>query len=225
MKIVVCDDHLMFVEAITVAFTLRGHEVYGAATSQECIGRVAEHQPSVVTVDIGLPDGDVLTLVRDVRSAAPDAAVVVMSGRDPSPYAPGLLAAGVAGFLGKDDTTDEILDGLIRASCGELVGRAYSRRAARGPAPTQLEGRLRYLTPRERQVLARILAGDSTKEMARAMGISHSTTRTHVQNVLQKLGVNSRLQAAALVGQPGPDPHGDDGVDLIRLTYPSVLHG
>jgi two-component system, NarL family, nitrate/nitrite response regulator NarL len=227
MKIVVCDDHLMFLEALTAAFTLRGHEVFAAATPESCVRRVAEHAPAVVTVDITMPGGDIFWLVREVRATAPDTPIVVVSGMDPCPLASELLAAGVAGFLRKDESTEAVLDGLVRAASGELVGRAYRPRPGFSRVATPAEVRLRYLTTREREVLSRIVAGDSTKDMARALGISYSTTRTHVQNVLQKLGVNSRLQAAALVGRSGSDPANDAQIapDLLRLTYPSVLHG
>ena len=111
-----------------------------------------------------------------------------------------------SGFVLKEQSIDRILQALDRVLAGEaVVDSALLRAALRVPAPRRSteSQRVRSLTPREREALLRIAGGESTKEIARAMKVSQSTARTHVQNVLTKLGVRSRLQAAALVAREG----------------------
>jgi two-component system nitrate/nitrite response regulator NarL len=116
------------------------------------------------------------------------------------------LAVGAAGFVGKDESVAGILRALERVAAGDiaidpvLLRAAVRARPASGGPPGQ---RLSILSGRERQVLRGIVAGRSTKEIARAMGVSTSTAGTHVQNVLTKLGVHSRLQVVALVVREG----------------------
>jgi DNA-binding NarL/FixJ family response regulator len=123
------------------------------------------------------------------------------------------LRAGAAGFVLKEQSIDRILQALDRVVAGEAVVDSGLLRAALdvpSPRHSPESQRLRSLTPREREALRRITAGDSTREIARAMHVSESTARTHVQNVLTKLGVRSRLQAAALVAREGLADGGDD---------------
>lgn len=228
MRIVLFDDHMLFLEAIALALIERGQEVRIATSASTCIEEVLSFRPAVVTVDVGLPEGDVMTLVSKIASVAPRTAIVVLSGMDPTELAADLLRAGALGFLRKDESIDTILRSLELAAAGEPISLwRHPLREVKSPGRRAGPSRLRYLTPRELEVLNLISAGHSTKEMARVMGISYSTTRTHVQNVLQKLGVNSRLQAAALVDREAvvTRGYGRLGPSLIPVTYPEALHG
>ena len=106
----------------------------------------------------------------------------------------------------KDESIAGILRALDRVAAGDvaidpaLLRAAVRARPATGGPPGQ---RLSVLSSRERQVLRGIVAGRGTKEIARAMGVSTSTAGTHIQNVLSKLGVHSRLQAVALIAREG----------------------
>ena len=120
----------------------------------------------------------------------------MLSGRADPDAVTAALAAGAAGFVLKDQSIDGVLRALDRLAAGEGGG-------ARGGGRARPRARLRFLTPREREALRRIAEGQSTREIAQSMQVAHSTARTHVQNVLTKLGVRSRLQAAALVARVG----------------------
>jgi DNA-binding NarL/FixJ family response regulator len=182
----------------------------------------------VITVDVSLPDGDGVMLVNELHAVVPDTPVIVMSALEPEGVSTRAADAGAAGFLRKDEPLETILACLVRAAAREAINPPRPRPVPPGRrARTATEERLRYLTPRETEVLVHILDGESTKTMAKALGISYTTTRTHVQNVLQKLGVSSRLQASALIG-PERAELGLDGpgnTRLMPLAYPHVPRG
>jgi two-component system, NarL family, nitrate/nitrite response regulator NarL len=119
------------------------------------------------------------------------------------------LEGGVAGFLRKDQDVGQIADAVDVVAKGGLVIEEMPRWARNRTAATPREHSLRKLTPRETEVLQRIVAGQDTAQMVREMDIATSTLQTYVKNVLAKLGAHSRLQAAALASRNGlvGDPH------------------
>jgi two-component system nitrate/nitrite response regulator NarL len=150
--------------------------------------------------------------------------VVILSAvSDPSVVAEA-IDAGVVGFVRKDQNASRIVSTLDRVATGEMAIDGDLLRAAVRATPTSPRSdtsrMLSFLTAKERAVLLLLVDGSSTAEIARSLGIATSTARTHVQNVLVKLGVHSRLQATALIanadalgelrsgtvghGQPGP---------------------
>jgi two-component system nitrate/nitrite response regulator NarL len=207
VRLVLCDDHRLLAEALATALRAHGHEVVAVATTPEAGYRaVVEHRPDVCVLDVGFPGASGLDMVARITSANQDCKVLMLSGRSSPDMVNAALTAGAAGFVLKEDGIDRILHALDRVLDGEaVVDSALLRAALSVPMPRRSaeSQRLRSLTPREQQALRRIAAGDSTKEVARAMQVSESTARTHVQNVLTKLGVRSRLQAAALVAREG----------------------
>ena len=131
----------------------------------------------------------------------------MVSATDDPAIVSAALDLGVAGFTRKDQRIDGIVQILERVAQGEVAVDPELLRAAvrhlKAPDVDQAERTLRYLTPREREVLRRIVEGESTKQIARAMDIAQSTARTHVQNVLVKLGAHSRVEASAIVARVG----------------------
>jgi len=215
VRLVLCDDHRLLAEALATALRANGHEIVAVATTPEAGYRaVVEHHPDVCLLDVGFPGASGLDVIARITSAYHGCKVLILSGRSDPDVVNAALTAGAAGFVVKDQGIDRILLALDRVLEGEAVVDSSLLRAALSvPMPLRSpEGqRLRSLTFREREALRRIAAGDSTKEIARAMHVSESTARTHVQNVLTKLGVRSRLQAAALVAREGlPDEFGND---------------
>jgi DNA-binding NarL/FixJ family response regulator len=215
VRLVLCDDHRLLAEALATALRAHGHEVVAVATTPEAGYRaVVEHRPDVCVLDVGFPGASGLDMVARITSANQDCKVLMLSGHSSPDMVNAALTAGAAGFVLKENGIDRILQALDRVLDGEAVVDSGLLRAALSvPMPRRSveSQRLRSLTPREQQALRRIAAGDSTKEVARAMHVSESTARTHVQNVLTKLGVRSRLQAAALVAREGlTDESGDD---------------
>lgn len=207
MRVVLCDDHRLLVEAFATALRAHGHDVVALATTPEDGYRaVMEHAPEVCVLDLFFPGGSGLDAARKITAANPSCKVLILSARSDPDLIMAALNAGAAGFVLKEQSIEGVLHAVDRVAAGEAAVDAQLLRAAvRMPMSRRhVESqRLRFLTRREREALRRIAEGESTKEIARAMRVSQSTARTHVQNVLTKLGVRSRLQAAALVAREG----------------------
>ena len=201
MRLVVCDDHRILVESLAVALQARGYDVVATATaSEECRTAVADEQPDVCLLDLYLPAReDGLETARAIRTDHPGTQVVILSGMaDPVVFSQA-IDLGVAGVIRKDQTVDKIAAALLQVVAGGCafqtdVVRNVAGRLTAQPRKEPWE----YLTDRELEVLRRIVAGESTKQMARSMQIAASTVRTYAQNVLTKLGVHSRLEASAI---------------------------
>jgi two-component system, NarL family, nitrate/nitrite response regulator NarL len=148
-----------------------------------------------------------LDLAQKVMEKHPRTRILMLSASDDPAIVSAALDLGVAGFTRKDQRIDGIVQILERVAQGEVAVDPELLRAAvrhlKTPDVDQAERTLRYLTPREREVLRRIVEGESTKQIARAMDIAQSTARTHVQNVLVKLGAHSRVEASAIVARVG----------------------
>lgn len=206
MRIVLCDDHRLLVEAFATALRGYGYDVVAmAATPEDGYEAVLEHEPDVCVLDLFFPGGSGLDAAKRITSAKPACKVLILSARSDPDLVLAALAAGASGFVLKAHS----IEGIVRAICSVGAGETavdpqLLRAAIRLPQRRQVGSeRLRFLTRREREALRRIAEGESTKEIARAMHVSLSTARTHVQNVLTKLGVRSRLQAAALIAREG----------------------
>lgn len=169
---------------------------------------IADADPDVVVIDIGLPDGDGLQLARALRDrdAALGIVVLTSSGQDDVLFR--ALDTGVSAFVVKSAPVDEVLGAIRHAAVAAtsftatgLVEALARRRATDSRFP---------LSPRERQVLAYLMDGLSTPAIARAMFVSQSTAKTYVARLYDKLGANNRAQALmtalrnGLVHQPLP---------------------
>src|SRR6478736_5070443 len=158
MRIVVCDDHRLLLEALGASLAARGHDVVAlAVTPDEAVAAVTDHAPDVCLLDLHFPGGTSLDALQAMRAGQPGTKVVVFSA-----------------------TADP------QAAAGTLSLWA-----------------LRFLSDREWDVLRCITQGLTTRQIAGQLGVRNSTARTHVQNLLSKLGVHSRLEVAALLADHG----------------------
>ncbi len=199
MRLVLCDDNRIFCETLGVALEWRGHKVLAITTTTVLgIAAVAEHQPDACLLDLRFPDPpDGLDAARVIRQRHPGTAILLLSCVIDPAIRSEAMRIGVAGFLRKDQSVDHVADALdVIAADGVVFD---SMRIARSfPAERRPTYPAYVLTPRERDVLRRMVAGQNTTQMSREMNIEVSTLRTYVKNVLAKLCVHSRLQAAAL---------------------------
>lgn len=204
MRLVLCDDNRILGEALGAALTARGHQVVAITTSVAAgIAAVTEHLPDACLIDLKFPDDeDGLAAVHAIRLRCPGTAVVMFSGAADPVAAWEARRLGAAGFLSKDCNVAQIADALDVVASGGAVFDPIRPDIAR-PAASRHAHPLYDLTPREREVLRRIVAGQSTGQMSREMNIATSTLRTYVKNLLTKLGTHSRLQAAALASREG----------------------
>lgn len=203
MRIVVCDDNRLFVEPLGTALRSRGHEVVVATLPAQALQAVEDHDPDVCVIDLRFPEGDGREAVAEVRRRRPGCQVVVLSASDDPRDAAATIAAGAVAFLRKDQPITAIFDVVERVAAGGAPGALPV--SAASPRPSQRSGHqlVAMLTAREREVLKHLVAAEDTVKIARSLGVEPSTARTHLQNVLTKLGVHSRVQAVALALDAG----------------------
>ncbi|UCM90531.1 response regulator [Streptomyces marincola] len=191
-------------------------EVVGeAADGAEAVRLAGELRPDLVLMDLQMPRLDGVSATARITGEGL-AEVLVLTTFDFDEYVFGALRAGAGGFLLKDSDAAQLLTAVRTVAAGEgLVAPAVTRRLlaefARAPAPGPRapavdEARLAGLTPREREVLARLGEGLSNAQIAEGLGMAEATVKTHVSRVLGKLGLRSRVQAAVLAREAGLVP-------------------
>jgi two-component system, NarL family, nitrate/nitrite response regulator NarL len=207
LRLVLCDDQRILVEALAAALQGRGHQVLSVATDPAAgVAAVAAHDPDICILDVHFPEEDSgLEAAQLIRQRHPRTKVLMLSGVADRQTLAEAVEIGVAGLIPKDQSVDEIAKALwVVAAGGAVFGRGLPRRA---PSPGMTKPQVSYpfdaLAPREKEVLARIVEGQSTKEMARGMSISNGTVRMYVRNVLAALGAHSRLEVAAIARREG----------------------
>jgi DNA-binding NarL/FixJ family response regulator len=213
MRIVICDDHELMVEGLSAAVTRAGHTVEALArTTTDGVSAVGRHRPDLLLLDLSFPDGDSLDAAADVVTRYPETKVVILTGSEDVATVRAALELGITSYLRKDQRIETIIDGLERSARGERVlDDALLARLSR-PADQPDWRAAVELTPRERDVARLLRAGLNTAQMVERLGIRESTVRRHVQTLLAKLCVHSRIEAVArLSGLPLGDPDGHFG--------------
>src|SRR5215475_4556799 len=203
MRLVLCDDNRILCEALASILKARGHSVLAiATTAADSIAAVAANRPDACLLDLRFPDGSGLDIARTIRHSHPDTKIVVLSCVTDPAVMSEARKIGVAGFLRKDQKSETLAGALEVISAGRVAFDPGSSRQPNGRTrPSPQEEMLRELTPREKQVLRRIVAGQSTGQMAREMKIATSTLRSHIGSMLTKLGAHSRVEAAAIASR------------------------
>lgn len=206
MRLLLCDDHRIFMQALAHALEARGHVVVGQLTTpHEAVARATVERPDVCIMDLSFPDGSGLDAVVEIVDQAPATKVLVVSGNVDARTAAAVLRAGAHGLIGKDQPVDKIVRALDRLEADELAFDPQLLRDSvrRTTTEERTDFLVRQLTPRERQVLQRLVRAETTQDIAEGMSITSSTARAYVQAILSKLGVHSRLQAVSLVTRLG----------------------
>lgn len=195
--VVLADDHVVFVDAMATALARHGFTIRAVAFSAaQVVSVVRSIRPTVCLMDRHFADGDGVEVVSRLRSASPATKVVLLSAdRDPDGVARA-FAAGAAAYLHKSRTLAALTSAIGRIMRDEVVADLPA--AAPRPASWADARRLaEHLTEREWDCLALLVDGLDTAAMAARLGVSRATVRTHVQALLTKLGVHSRLEAAS----------------------------
>jgi two-component system, NarL family, nitrate/nitrite response regulator NarL len=197
LDVVLGDDHPVFADALARVLAGHGFRIRAVVhEAGEVVDAVVAHRPRVCVIDRHFADGDGLLLLPAVCAASPATRFVLLTAdRDPE-TARGAVAAGAGGYLCKTAGVSALVSTIIRVAAGELV-TDLPVQAAPAPAHAEAHRLAGYLTPRERDCLVMIVDGLGTVAIAERLGVSLTTVRTHVQSVLTKLGVHSRLEAAS----------------------------
>lgn len=210
IRVLVVDDHQMFAEALEALLEpFDAVEVVGTVSDAECVGgAVEERRPDVVLVDLVLGRSDGVSLLRDLSSRYPHVGLLALSATSQDTAAPRSAAAGAAGFVHKNASVEQLLFAIRKVAAG---GRLITPRTGLGRVEQTTEQALvSRLTRRELDVLRLLMGGGDGREIARSLGVRQNTVRTHVQNILMKLGVHSRLEAVALAARAGLFEEGSD---------------
>jgi DNA-binding NarL/FixJ family response regulator len=206
IRIVIADDHSVVRQGLRMFLGLDPElEVVGeAADGAEALRLVHELHPDVVLMDLLMPVMDGITATSAIRREAPETEVLALTSVLEDASVTGAIRAGAIGYLLKDTQADELRRSIRAAAAGQvqLSPQAAARLMREVRAPESPE----TLTERETEVLRLLARGRANKEIARDLGIGEKTVKTHVSNILAKLNVQSRTQAALYAVQIGLVP-------------------
>lgn len=206
IRIVIADDHAVVRQGLRM-FLLDDPEfdVIGEARNgAEALDLARQLQPDVVLMDLLMPVMDGITATGHVRKECPGTEVIALTSVLEDASVVGAVRAGAIGYLLKDTQADELIRSIKAAASGQvqLSPQAAARLVREVRAPDNPES----LTERETDVLRLLAQGKANKEIARDLFIGENTVKTHVSNILVKLGVQSRTQAALYARQIGLGP-------------------
>ena len=205
-ELVLGDDHTVFLDALSAVLTQRGFTVGAVARSAtETVEAVRRVQPDVCLVDRHFISGDDgIEAIGSMLAVSKRTRFLVLSADRDNEGVLRALAAGASGYLHKTRGIAALAAAIDRVRLGEVVVDVPVPLAARRTVPPGDPRRLAtYLTARERECLALLVQGMSTATMVSVLGVSRTTVRTHVQALLTKLGVHSRLEAASFAVRYG----------------------
>lgn len=202
MKAVLCDDHLLFLETLAMVMRSQGHDVVETRGPQEAVDAVRSDPPDLCVMDLHFADdGDdtaaAMDAINTIRRES-STRVLVLTGQPPLLLRRQLQDADVP-VLEKSTRLESLLHATERVAAGDTVTSKPAPTADRTPTRTWNPASLAdFLTAREVEVLEGLVNGDSTATLATRLGVRPATARTHVQKLLDKLCVHSRLEAVAL---------------------------
>jgi DNA-binding NarL/FixJ family response regulator len=209
IRVLVADDQSM-VRAGFRLLLAREEDIDVVAEAQngvEAVNKAARFHPTVVLMDIRMPELDGLEATRRILAADAAAKVLILTTFDLDEYVFEALSAGASGFVLKDDPPEQLISAIRTVAGGDaLLSPGVTKRVIRkfartphSPPPKEFD----ELTAREREVLRLITTGLSNAEIGRELFISETTVKTHVTRVLQKLNLRDRVQAVVLAHQTG----------------------
>ena len=195
IRVLVADDHAVVRDGLEQL--VRSADdlefVGGAGDGGEAVDLGVERRPDVVVMDLSMPGLDGIEATRRLVKRVPGVQVVVLTSFSDRGRILGALEAGAVGYLLKDATPDELLNGIRAAARGESP---LAPKAARALLQAHVDQEQEPLRGREREILALVAAGHPNKIIARRLGISEKTVKSHLTSVYRQIGVNDRVQAA-----------------------------
>ncbi len=225
IQLLLVDDHNLFRRGLRALLEQddRFEVIAEAGDVGEALRRLAEGQPDLILLDNHLPGVHGVNAIPALKEAAPSARVLMLTVSEDAQDLAAALQMGADGYLLKTVESDQLCDAIVKVLDGEsiispemmtkLVSVFRARPASNTPdkvlAPNAGAGDARAsealdaLSPREREILLLIARGDANKVIARELGIAETTVKIHVQHILRKLGLSSRVQAAVYATSQG----------------------
>lgn len=210
IRILLVDDHALFRSGIkSLLASQAGMEVVGeAGDGLEGVKRAATLNPDVVLLDLHMPGLSGREAVKMIGEEAPRANVLMLTVSEDADDLLTTLRAGAIGYLLKNIEVNALVDAVRRAAQGEaVISPQMTAKLVAGVRterkPDDLQAEKATLTPREREILTYLSHGDSNKRIALNLNLAESTVKIHVQNILKKLNLTSRVQAAVFAVEQG----------------------
>ncbi len=211
LRILLVDDHVLFRKGIVSLLAMQADfSVVGEASDGgEAVERARDTRPDIVLMDIHMPGQDGLAALRTIKSEMPDIHVIMLTVSDSDRDLFAAIKSGADGYLTKNLHPDRLLEMLegIRKGESPLSGALASRLLNEFREPTkkhsQSAAEETELTVREKQVLELLAEGYTNKQIAAALAIAEDTARAHLRNILEKLHLQNRIQAAVYAVRQG----------------------
>jgi DNA-binding NarL/FixJ family response regulator len=204
IRVLIVEDHIVVSQGLTALLNDQADmAVVGTAGSMaESLLRAEEHETDVLLLDFRLPDGTGTEAGRRIRQLHPDVKLIILSHDDSDAAHMAAVEAGASAFLHKSRAAAEVVEAIRAVARGinlvspQMIAALLGRRRE---ASAQVES----LTERERDVLRHVATGISSRDIARELGISYTTVRTHIRSLGRKLGVHSKIEAIAKARELG----------------------
>jgi DNA-binding NarL/FixJ family response regulator len=210
LRVVLVDDHDLFRTGLRNLLEDQGVEIIGeAGDGALAVTQVRELAPDVVVMDLNMPGMTGVEATRQITSIAPLTRVLVLTISDHDTDVLDAILAGACGYLMKDASIDELMDGIRAAAIGEsiisshIAGKVLQRVRATSSQPEMAETIRTELSDREIEVLKLIANGKDNAMIAGELHISPKTVKNHISNILMKLQIENRIQAAVYAVRSG----------------------
>lgn len=206
MKALLIDDHVLYCEglALFAQHRLPQLRLQIEHSLSKALDRLSDTDaPSVVLLDLGLPDSSGLGSLERLREQAPSVPIVVLSADDRPQTVLGAIERGAAGFIPKSADGSALVEALEAVMDGRVYLPETARMVSNGSTPAPDGGALHGLSPRQLDVLRLLVEGRSNKLIQRELALSESTVKTHLEAIFQRLGVKNRTQAVVAAARLG----------------------
>lgn len=217
IKILLIDDHALFRSGLrSLLQRQEDFDIVGEASDGlEGIKLVTQLKPDVVLLDIDMPVMNGKEALSQILSSHPELAVLMLTVSEDGADLTECMRIGARGYLLKNINVDFLLDSIRRAvDCDSVLSPEMTTKLVarlRSPESNKSSAEIESLTPRERETLAWLAKGVSNKHIARGLDVAESTIKVHVQSILRKLNLSSRVQAAVYAVEHGLDKTAGDG--------------
>ena len=205
IRLLIADDHEVIRTGLASLLAGTNIEIVAeAANGKDTIKQAEKVQPDIVLLDIRMPDGDGLATLEKLRAKVPESRVIMLSTYDNPTYVARAVALGASDYVLKSSSREDLVSAITTCAQGESPCRTGElRRVASAMKIRQIVDDEVPLTQRETQVLRHVALGLSNREIGRSLEISVETVKEHVQNILRKIAVSDRTQAAVWAVRKG----------------------
>jgi DNA-binding NarL/FixJ family response regulator len=206
VKMLICDDHQVIRTGLASLLAGTDIEIVGEADSGKEALRLAQKlKPEVILLDIRMPDGDGLATLEKLHAKVPESRVVMLSTYDNPTYIARAVALGASDYVLKGSSRDDIIATIMAVAKGEFPSHSGELKKIAGTMKVRqvVDDDDVPLTQRETQVLRHVALGLSNREIGKSLEISVETVKEHVQNILRKIAVSDRTQAAVWAVRKG----------------------